>query len=81
MSDIREGINGIPEPDRSIGLLLMDFYEQMKALERDPHRGGKQATAIIMAINDINEAARRTPMSPGNSATPDAAQPPLADTP
>lgn len=71
MSDIREGINGIPEPGRSIGLLLMDFYEQMKALERDPHRGGKQATAIVMAINDIKEAATRTPKAEPRHWAPD----------
>lgn len=56
MADIRDGLNGISEPDRSIGLLLCDFYWNMKALELDPNRGGKQAVAIIMAIKDINDA-------------------------
>jgi hypothetical protein len=46
MADIREGLQGVDEPDRSIGFLLIEFYESMKALERDDHRGGKQATAI-----------------------------------
>lgn len=55
MADIRDGLNGIKEPDRSIGLLLCDFHWNMKALESDPHRGGKQAVAIIMAMNDIME--------------------------
>jgi len=63
MADIREGLQGVDEPDRSIGLLLIEFYESMKALERDDHRGGKQATAIIMAINDI-KAAASVPRSP-----------------
>lgn len=58
MSDIRQGLQGISEPDKSIGLLLIEFYEQMKTLEKDPQRGGKQATAIVMAINDINSAHR-----------------------
>lgn len=57
MADIREGLQGINEPDRSIGFLLIEFYERMKALERDEHRGGKQATAIVMAINDVKTAA------------------------
>lgn len=41
------------EPDRSIGLLLDEFYRDMKALETDPHRGGKQATRIVMAMTDV----------------------------
>ncbi len=57
MADIREGLQGINELDRSIGLLLIEFYESMKRLERDEHRGGKQATAIVMAINDVKSAA------------------------
>ncbi len=57
MADIREALRGINEPDKSIGLLLIEFYDRMKALERDEHRGGKQATAIVMAINDIKAAA------------------------
>lgn len=60
MADIREGLHGIPEPDRSIGFLLIDYYEQMKALEADKERGGKQATCIIMTINDIKSAFERS---------------------
>lgn len=56
MADIREALQGITEPDRSIGLLLIAFYESMKALEGDAHREGKQATTIVMAINDIKMA-------------------------
>lgn len=41
------------EPQKSIGKMLIDCYENMKDLERDPHRGGKQATLIVMTINDI----------------------------
>jgi hypothetical protein len=53
MSDIRIAIHGLPEPDKSIGKALMEFYETMKELEKDQHRGGKQATKIVMTINDI----------------------------
>lgn len=59
MADIREGLQGINEPDRSIGLLLDEFYRNMKSLERDEHRGGKQATAIIMAMSDIKAAVKK----------------------
>ena len=56
MADIKEGLVGLKEPDRTVGLILVRFYESMKSLERDPHRGGKQATAIVMAMNDIMAA-------------------------
>lgn len=60
MSDIRIGLEGIEEPAKSIGITLMEFYDNMKALENDPHRGGKQATCIIMAINDIESIYQKT---------------------
>lgn len=53
MSDIRMALEGVDDPQKSIGKILIDFYENMKDLERDPHRGGKQATLIIMTMNDI----------------------------
>jgi hypothetical protein len=56
MSDVRIGLQGINEPDRSIGLLLEEFYRDMKDLESDTYRGGKQATRIIMGISDIKGA-------------------------
>ncbi len=56
MADIRLGLHGIEEPDRSIGLLLDEFYRDMKDLEPDTERGGKQATRIIMGISDIKGA-------------------------
>lgn len=59
MSDIRNSVNQLPEPDKSIGLILMEFYETMKALERDEHRGGKQATKIVMTISDISELVEK----------------------
>ena len=59
MADVREGLQGINEPDRSIGLLLDEFYRSMKSLEKDEHRGGKQATAIIMAMCDIKAAFKK----------------------
>jgi len=53
MSDIRIAIKQMQEPSKSIGEILIDFYENMKQLEKDEHRGGKQATLIVMTINDI----------------------------
>ena len=53
MSNIEDGINQLKDPDKKIGEILMQFYETMKTLESDKHRGGKQATKIAMTINDI----------------------------
>ena len=55
MSDVRIGINELSSPSKEIGIILMDFYDNMKTLETDEHRGGKQATLIVMTINDIEE--------------------------
>ena len=59
MSDIRISIQGLEEPSKSIGNALIEFYETMKSLEKDEHRGGKQATKIVMTINDIEEIFKR----------------------
>lgn len=64
MADIRLGLQGIEEPDRSIGLMLLEYYESMKSLERDEHRGGKQATRTIMAMSDIKAAVLMPEPSP-----------------
>ena len=55
MSDIIIGIIQLNDPDKSIGIALIEFYDSMKELEKDPARGGKQATAIVMAMNDIKK--------------------------
>lgn len=55
MSDIRIAIEQLDEPQKSLGKALMEFYETMKSLEKDEHRGGKQATKIVMTINDIEK--------------------------
>jgi len=55
MSDIRIAVKQLDEPSKSIGEALLDFYETMKGLEKDEHRGGKQATKIVMTINDIKD--------------------------
>lgn len=55
MSDIRKSIQQIAEPGKSIGKILIEFYETMRRLESDDHSGGKQATKIIMTTNDIEE--------------------------
>lgn len=53
MSDIRIGIEQLEEPSKSIGKILIEFYETMKRLENDKEAGGKQATLIVMTMNDI----------------------------
>ena len=53
MRNVKEAIQMLEEPDKSIGNILIEFYETMKSLEKDEHRGGKQATKIVMTINDI----------------------------
>lgn len=55
MSEIRIVIKQLEEPDKSLGEILIQFYETMKSLEPDEHRGGKQATKIVMTINDIKK--------------------------
>ena len=55
MSDIRIAIKQIEEPSKSIGEILIEFYETMKQLEKDEYKDGKQATKIVMAINDIEK--------------------------
>jgi hypothetical protein len=53
MSNIRTAIQQMEDPSKSIGEILIEFYETMKHLENDEHKGGKQATKIVMTINDI----------------------------
>ena len=55
MGDVRVSIEQLQEPGKSIGKILIEFYETMKALEKDSHRGGKQATKIVMTISDIEK--------------------------
>lgn len=55
MSDIRITLNQLEEPSKSIGEILIEFYETMKKLENDEHKLGKQATKIVMTINDIEK--------------------------
>lgn len=47
------GINQLAEPDKSIGKILIEFYETMKSLEDSKHKGGKQAVTIAMTISYI----------------------------
>jgi len=53
MSNIRQAITHMEEPDKSICNMLLDYYEGMKRLESDMQKGGKQATLTIMAVNDF----------------------------
>lgn len=53
MSDIRQVIPLLEEPLKSIGTILIEFYETMKELEKDEYKGGKQATKLVMTINDL----------------------------
>jgi len=60
MSDIRKSITQLQEPEKSIGEMLIEFYETMKALENDSERGGKQATKIVMTMSDLNSLFEKT---------------------
>ena len=53
MSEIRFAVKLLDEPSKSIATILCEFYDNMKALESDEQRGGKQATLILMATNDL----------------------------
>jgi len=53
MSDIRQAITHMEEPDKSILSMLLDYYEGMTQLESDIQRGGKQATLTVMTVNDF----------------------------
>ena len=55
MSNIRDGLLQWKDPDKSIGLLLLDFYNDMKDLEEEDQAKAKQAVRVVMAINDIKK--------------------------
>ncbi len=55
MSNTKQTRNPLTELSKSIGKILIEFYDTMKLLEKDEHRGGKQATIIVMTINDIEK--------------------------
>lgn len=53
MSNLKQALQQLPEPTKKIGNMLIEFYETMKALEKDAERGGKQGTKIVMTISDF----------------------------
>lgn len=53
MANIKNVIEILPESDKSLSEALVEFYETMRNLEQDAERAGKQATKIIMTINDL----------------------------
>ena len=53
MSSLHLALQQLPEPTKTIGNMLIEFYDTMKALEKDAERGGKQATKVIMTISDF----------------------------
>ena len=55
MSEIRIAIAQMGEPEKSLYEALIEFYETMKELEKEPieNRGGKKATKIVMTASDI----------------------------
>lgn len=59
MGDIRQAIPLMKEPEKSITVLLIEFYETMKGLEKDPDRGGKQATKIVLTLSDFKTLIQR----------------------
>ena len=61
MSDIRISLDQSPEPQKSIGKILLEFYDTMKSLEKDANRGGLQATQIVMTIADLEQIITKPP--------------------
>jgi hypothetical protein len=58
MDYIKEAFHMLPEPSKSIGFALIEFYETMKHLEKtEPGhiRRGYQNTKVIMTMKDIEE--------------------------
>ena len=53
MSNIKNVVEKLLEPDKTLCKVLIDFYETMKILESDKERAAKQATKIVMAVNDL----------------------------
>jgi len=45
----------VDKTDLMLCLVLLEFYDSMRTLERDPHKDGKQAAAMIMAIHDLKK--------------------------
>jgi GGDEF domain-containing protein len=64
MSDIRRAIQHMEEPEKSILTMLLNYHEEMKRLESDIQKGGKQATLTVMTVNDfkklINDGKTKT---------------------
>jgi hypothetical protein len=53
MGNIKYGIHCLGQPEKIICDTLIQFYEDMKALENDEYGDAKQAVIIIMALNDF----------------------------
>jgi len=64
MSDIRHAIQHMEEPEKSILTMLLNYHEEMKRLESDIHKGGKQAALTVMTASDfkklINDGKTKT---------------------
>ncbi len=60
MSHIKIAIEQLTQHDKALGEILIEFYETMKQLEKDKHKGGKQATKIVMTINDLRQLIKQT---------------------
>lgn len=59
MSNLTDAVKLMSEPDKSLFELLIEFYTTMKQLEHDENREGKQATKIVMTVNDIQVIYKR----------------------
>lgn len=55
MSDIKQGLEGCDYSTKTIGNILLSYYEDMKSLETNELRGGKQATLTVMVVNDLQD--------------------------
>ncbi len=57
MGDLKQSFTAMDDDniEKHLGFMLMEFYEDMKHLESDRYKGGKQATRIIMGVGDLKK--------------------------
>lgn len=60
MSNIKQAIEQLEEPSKSIGNILIEFYETMIELEDFKLKTEMQATKIVMTINHIKHVISNT---------------------
>ena len=61
---LKQGIVGLVEPQRSIANILIDFYDNMRILESRHSSAqitqGMQSVSVLMALNDIIDVINKS---------------------